>query len=72
MLLVVVMISIALISAFVNNTAAVAVFIPLVLTVCAQKKVSPAKLLIPLSFASQFGGVCTVIGSSTNLLLHRS
>jgi len=69
-LLVLVMVSIAVVSAFVNNTAAVAVFIPLVLAVCVRHKVSPAKLLIPLSFASQFGGVCTLVGSSTNLLVH--
>ncbi len=69
-LLLVLMAVIGVISAFVNNTAAVAVFLPLVLAVCARHKVSPSKLLIPLSFASQFGGVCTLIGTSTNLLVN--
>ena len=68
-LLVVTMVFIGAVSAFVNNTAAVAVFLPLVLMVCAQHNISPSRLLIPLSFASQFGGVCTLIGTSTNLLV---
>lgn len=68
-LLILVMIPIGLVSAFINNTAAVAVFIPLVLGAAHSNKVSPSKLLIPLSFASQFGGVCTLIGTSTNLLV---
>lgn len=59
----------ALPSAFINNTPVVAVFLPLVLAVCAKRKFSPSKFLIPLSFASQFGGVCTLIGTSTNILV---
>ncbi len=57
------------ISAFINNTAAVAVFLPLLLEACERHKISPSKLLIPLSYATQFGGVCTLIGTSTNLLV---
>ena len=57
------------ISAFINNTAAVAVFLPLVLAVAAKRKISASRLLIPLSYASQFGGVCTLVGTSTNLLV---
>ncbi len=68
-LLLAVMATIGVISAFVNNTAAVAVFLPLVLAACARRKVSPSRILIPLSYASQFGGVCTLIGTSTNLLV---
>ena len=68
-LLVIMMVIVALVSAFVNNTASVAVLLPLVLMVCARHKHSPSRLLIPLSFASQFGGVCTLIGTSTNLLV---
>ena len=69
LLIVVTMVIIGVVSAFVNNTAAVAVFLPLVLMVCSRHKFSPSRLLIPLSFASQFGGVCTLIGTSTNLLV---
>ena len=67
--LVVIMITITVMSAFVNNTAAVAVFIPLVTILAARRRISASKLLIPLSYASQFGGVCTLIGTSTNLLV---
>lgn len=69
MLLLAMMLTVAAVSAFINNTAAVAVFMPLALAACAGGKVSPSKLLIPLSYASQFGGVCTLIGTSTNLLV---
>jgi di/tricarboxylate transporter len=67
--LVALMVSIGVISAFVNNTAAVAVFLPIVLGMARDTGLSPSKLLIPLSFASMFGGVCTAIGSSTNILV---
>ncbi len=68
-LLLLVMTGVALISAFINNTAAVTVFLPLVAAAAASRKISSSRLLIPLSFASQFGGVCTLIGTSTNLLV---
>jgi di/tricarboxylate transporter len=67
--LVVVMGTVGVLSAFVNNTAAVAVFIPLVMILARRRKIAASKLLIPLSYASQFGGVCTLIGTSTNLLV---
>lgn len=60
---------IALISAFINNTAAVVIFIPVLMTTAARIEVSPSKLLLPLSFASMFGGVCTLLGTSTNILV---
>ena len=67
--LVVVMGTVGVLSAFINNTAAVAVFIPLVMMIANRRKIAASKLLIPLSYASQFGGVCTLIGTSTNLLV---
>jgi len=65
----VMMLLIAFISAFVNNTAAVAVFLPLVIAASIANRRSPSKFLIPLSYAAQFGGVCTLVGTSTNLLV---
>ncbi|MBM3858234.1 MAG: SLC13 family permease [Verrucomicrobia bacterium] len=68
-LLPVMMVVVAALSAFINNTACVAILLPVVLALAVQKKIAPSKLLIPLSFASQFGGVCTLIGSSPNILV---
>jgi di/tricarboxylate transporter len=58
------------VSAFINNTAVVAVFLPMVLAACAHNGQSPSQVLIPLSYASQMGGVCTLVGTSTNLLVN--
>lgn len=57
------------ISGFINNTAAVAIFIPVIISISRDMDVSASKLLMPLSFASMFGGVCTLIGTSTNILV---
>ena len=56
-------------SAFINNTPVVVVFIPAVLTVCARLGASPSKFLMPISFASMLGGSCTLIGTSSNSLI---
>lgn len=60
---------VALLSAFTNNTPVVAVFIPILMSVSKDSRLSPSRLLIPISFASMFGGVCTLIGTSTNILV---
>ncbi|HRN62364.1 MAG TPA: SLC13 family permease, partial [Luteimonas sp.] len=57
------------VAAFVNNTATVAVFLPLILAACTANHWAPSKFLIPLSYMSQAAGVCTLIGTSTNLLV---
>ncbi|OKH21998.1 SLC13 family permease [Hydrococcus rivularis NIES-593] len=56
------------ITAFINNTAVVAVFLPIVEDWCKKQKISVSKLLIPLSYATVLGGMITVIGTSTNIL----
>lgn len=60
----------ALVAPFVNNTAVVAVFMPLVMTAAASIGMSASKALIPLSYVSQMAGVCTLVGTSTNLLVN--
>lgn len=69
-LTVVIMVIISLLSAFVNNTAAVAVFIPVVIEVCRRTAASPSRVLMPMSHAATFGGMCTLVGTSTNLVAH--
>ena len=67
--LLLIMIFAGVISAFINNTPVVAVFIPIILSASAKAKISASKILMPLSFASMFGGLCTLIGTSTNILV---
>ncbi len=56
-------------SLFVNNTSIVLIMIPVLLTLAKHLKMTSSKLLIPLSYVSIFGGTCTLIGTSTNLLV---
>jgi di/tricarboxylate transporter len=57
-------------SAFLNNTPIVAMFIPVVSDWARKLRISPSKLMIPLSYAAIFGGICTLIGTSTNLVIN--
>lgn len=56
-------------SAFLNNTPVVAMFMPVVNEICKKTNISPSKLFMPMAFAATFGGVCTMIGTSTNLVI---
>jgi len=60
---------VVLASAFMNNTPVVVVMIPVAIQLAQALDVAPSKLLIPLSYAAILGGVCTLIGTSTNLLV---
>lgn len=64
----VMVLAVAAISAFINNTPVVVVFLPVMLALARKLNVPASKLLIPLSYASIFGGCCTLIGTSTNIL----
>ena len=55
-------------SAFLNNTTVVVVFLPMLLGLCRKAKLVPSRLLIPLSYFAIMGGMCTIIGTSTNLV----
>lgn len=55
-------------SMFINNTAVVAIIIPVVFELSKKLEISASKLLMPISFISMLGGACTLLGTSTNLL----
>lgn len=65
-----IMVVVCILGAFVKNTALVATFLPVTLSVCARSHTSPARVLIPMSYAAQMGGVCTLLGTSSNLLVN--
>lgn len=61
---------VSLISAFFNNTPVVVIFAPMIKNWARKMKLPPTKFLIPLSYATIIGGICTLIGTTTNLVLH--
>lgn len=61
---------VATISAFINNTPVVVVFLPVILNLARKMNRAPSKLLIPLSYAAVLGGTCTLVGTSTNLVVN--
>lgn len=56
-------------SAFLNNTPVVAMFLPVVSDLAKRTRLPASRLFLPLSYASIFGGMCTLIGTSTNLVV---
>jgi len=68
-LLLVTTVLVGLASAFVNSTPVVVVFIPVILGIASEKGLFPSRLLMPISFAAILGGSCTLIGTSTNILI---
>lgn len=61
---------ISLSSAFLNNTPIVVTFTPMIKNWCEERGIAPSKFLIPLSYVTILGGTITVIGTSTNLVVH--
>ncbi len=68
-LMVTVMLTVALLSAFMSDTGTVAVLLPAVISLAASARISPSKLLIPLSFGALLGGAATLIGTPPNLIV---
>ena len=62
--------SLPVMSAFLNNTPIVAMFIPIVSGWCKKHRIAPSRLLLPLSYLCIIGGTCTLIGTSTNLVVN--
>jgi di/tricarboxylate transporter len=60
---------VGLASAFINNTPVVVLFIPIILGLSCELNLSPSKFLIPISYASILAGTCTLIGTSTNIII---
>lgn len=67
--LLIILLSVALASGFINNTPVVILFIPVIMTMCCEFGLSPSKYLIPVSYASILAGTCTLIGTSTNIII---
>ncbi|MET0087422.1 MAG: SLC13 family permease [Sedimenticola sp.] len=65
-----VMAPVAALSAFLNNTPVVAIFIPAIDDWAKRNRLSVSKLMLPLSYAAIAGGTCTLIGTSTNLVIN--
>ena len=64
------LLTIAFASALMNNTAIVAIFMPVTIRLAHRYRMSPSKLLIPLSYAAIMGGTLTLVGTSTNLIVN--
>lgn len=67
--LLIILMTVAVASAFTNNTPVVILFIPVVMSMCCEFGLSPSQFLIPVSYASILAGTCTLIGTSTNIII---
>lgn len=68
-LTVVIMLAVAVLSGFMSDTGTVAVLLPGIISLALRARISPSKLLIPLSFGALFGGAATLIGTPPNLIV---
>lgn len=69
MAMLVILLTVAVASAFINNTPIVVLFIPVIMTMCCEFDLSPSKFLMPVSYVSILAGTCTLIGTSTNIII---
>lgn len=67
--LITILLTVSVASAFINNTPIVVLFIPIILSLTCEYNLSPSKYLIPVSYASILAGTCTLIGTSTNIIV---
>ncbi len=67
--MIVTLLMVAIASAFINNTPVVVLFIPVILSLSCEFNFSPSKYLIPISYTSILAGTCTLIGTSTNIIV---
>lgn len=67
--MIIILLIVAIASAFINNTPVVVLFIPIILNLSCEFDLSPSKYLIPVSYASILAGTCTLIGTSTNIIV---
>ena len=68
-LIVIIMLTVGILSGFMNSIGVAALFLPVVLDIARNKKIPPSKLLIPLAFAALLGGLTTLIGTAPNILI---
>ena len=67
--MIMILLTVAMSSAFINNTPVVVLFIPIITSLSCEFGLSPSKFLIPVSYASILAGTCTLIGTSTNIIV---
>ncbi|MCS3900880.1 SLC13 family permease [Methanococcus voltae] len=70
LLLILVMLAVGGMSAFLSNTGTTAVFIPIVMGICASASIKPGKILMPMAFAASLGGTMTLVGTPPNGLVN--
>lgn len=68
-ILILIMLGTAIPSAFINNTPVVILFLTIIMGVCCRYGLSPSEYLIPISYSAVLGGTCTLIGTSTNIIV---
>src|SRR5690554_4044870 len=69
-LIILLMVSVTMLGSIMSSTGVVAIFIPVVLSICARSKIHPSKLMMPLSFAGLISGMQTLVATPPNMVVH--